>query len=190
MFQVPAISFFFSRFNEEARKLHRGPAQPTECAEEPWISVNPLLQILTPECHFPVSYQLPWAEVHTQAGTSSPSPVGTVGTELAPYSRGWSLIRLDLLYVSVSARLGRPCTDALLPPLTQIKTEDLSDSLQQTLSHRPCHLSQGPAMMSGNQMSGVNASLMLGSPDSLSGLSRGVEVKPSPKCLTSRPGSR
>uniref|UniRef100_A0A2K5LAB9 POU domain protein n=1 Tax=Cercocebus atys TaxID=9531 RepID=A0A2K5LAB9_CERAT len=40
----------------------------------------------------------------------------------------------------------------------QIKTEDLSDSLQQTLSHRPCHLSQGPAMMSGNQMSGVNAS--------------------------------
>ncbi|KAL0626939.1 Zinc finger protein [Plecturocebus cupreus] len=38
-----------------------------------------------------------------------------------------------------------------------IKTEDLSDSLQQTLSHRPCHLSQGPAMMSGNQMSGVNA---------------------------------
>lgn len=40
----------------------------------------------------------------------------------------------------------------------QIKTEDLSDSLQQTLSHRPCHLSQGPAMMPGNQMSGVNAS--------------------------------
>ncbi|PNI65829.1 POU2F3 isoform 5, partial [Pan troglodytes] len=39
-----------------------------------------------------------------------------------------------------------------------IKTEDLSDSLQQTLSHRPCHLSQGPAMMSGNQMSGLNAS--------------------------------
>uniref|UniRef100_I3MQG1 POU domain protein n=1 Tax=Ictidomys tridecemlineatus TaxID=43179 RepID=I3MQG1_ICTTR len=41
----------------------------------------------------------------------------------------------------------------------QIKTEDLSDSLQQTLSHRPCHLSQGPAMMSGNQMSGDMASL-------------------------------
>eukprot|EP00069_Balaena_mysticetus_P021815 bmy_13947T0 len=40
----------------------------------------------------------------------------------------------------------------------QIKTEDLSDSLQQTLSHRPCHLSQGPAMMPGNQMSGVNGS--------------------------------
>ncbi|XP_006148854.1 POU domain, class 2, transcription factor 3 [Tupaia chinensis] len=38
----------------------------------------------------------------------------------------------------------------------QIKTEDLSDSLQQTLSHRPCHLSQGPTMMPGNQMSGVN----------------------------------
>ncbi|XP_045058935.1 POU domain, class 2, transcription factor 3 isoform X3 [Desmodus rotundus] len=36
----------------------------------------------------------------------------------------------------------------------QIKTEDLNDSLQQTLSHRPCHLSQGPTMMSGNQMSG------------------------------------
>nr|XP_023499995.1 POU domain, class 2, transcription factor 3 [Equus caballus] len=36
----------------------------------------------------------------------------------------------------------------------QIKTEDLSDSLQQTLSHRPCHLSQGPATMAGNQMSG------------------------------------
>ncbi|KAM9080235.1 POU domain, class 2, transcription factor 3 isoform 1-T1 [Megaptera novaeangliae] len=41
----------------------------------------------------------------------------------------------------------------------QIKTEDLSDSLQQTLSHRPCHLSQGPAMMPGNQMSGDVASL-------------------------------
>ncbi|XP_021093421.1 POU domain, class 2, transcription factor 3 isoform X2 [Heterocephalus glaber] len=41
----------------------------------------------------------------------------------------------------------------------QIKTEDLGDSLQQTLSHRPCHLSQGPAMMSGNQMSGDMASL-------------------------------
>ncbi|XP_023987093.1 POU domain, class 2, transcription factor 3 isoform X2 [Physeter macrocephalus] len=41
----------------------------------------------------------------------------------------------------------------------QIKTEDLSDSLQQTLSHRPCHLSQGPAMMSGNQMSGDMASI-------------------------------
>uniref|UniRef100_A0A8C9USW5 POU domain protein n=1 Tax=Spermophilus dauricus TaxID=99837 RepID=A0A8C9USW5_SPEDA len=41
----------------------------------------------------------------------------------------------------------------------QIKTEDLSDSLQQTLSHRPCHLSQGPAMMSGNQMSGDMTSL-------------------------------
>ncbi|XP_036049752.1 POU domain, class 2, transcription factor 3 isoform X1 [Onychomys torridus] len=41
----------------------------------------------------------------------------------------------------------------------QIKTEDLGDSLQQTLSHRPCHLSQGPAMMPGNQMSGVGASL-------------------------------
>ncbi|XP_042088928.1 POU domain, class 2, transcription factor 3 isoform X3 [Ovis aries] len=41
----------------------------------------------------------------------------------------------------------------------QIKTEDLSDSLQQTLSHRPCHLSQGPAMMPGNQMSGDMASL-------------------------------
>ncbi|XP_053452100.1 POU domain, class 2, transcription factor 3 isoform X1 [Nycticebus coucang] len=40
----------------------------------------------------------------------------------------------------------------------QIKTEDLSDSLQQTLSHRPCHLTQ-PAMMSGNQMSGDMASL-------------------------------
>ncbi|KAF6105585.1 POU class 2 homeobox 3 [Phyllostomus discolor] len=40
----------------------------------------------------------------------------------------------------------------------QIKTEDVNDSLQQTLMHRPCHLSQGPAMMSGNQMSGVNAS--------------------------------
>uniref|UniRef100_H0X2W2 POU domain protein n=1 Tax=Otolemur garnettii TaxID=30611 RepID=H0X2W2_OTOGA len=40
----------------------------------------------------------------------------------------------------------------------QIKTEDLSDSLQQTLSLRSCHLTQGPAMMSGNQMSGVNAS--------------------------------
>nr|XP_054368211.1 POU domain, class 2, transcription factor 3 isoform X3 [Mirounga angustirostris] len=37
----------------------------------------------------------------------------------------------------------------------QIKTEDLSDSLQQTLSQRPCHLSQGPAMMPGNQMSGL-----------------------------------
>ncbi|XP_064433406.1 POU domain, class 2, transcription factor 3 isoform X5 [Mirounga angustirostris] len=37
----------------------------------------------------------------------------------------------------------------------QIKTEDLSDSLQQTLSQRPCHLSQGPAMMPGNQMSGA-----------------------------------
>ncbi|NIG60191.1 POU domain, class 2, transcription factor 3 isoform X1 [Pontoporia blainvillei] len=41
----------------------------------------------------------------------------------------------------------------------QIKTEDLSDSLQQTLSHRPCHLSQGPAMMPGNQMSGDMPSL-------------------------------
>uniref|UniRef100_A0A452VG52 POU domain protein n=2 Tax=Ursus maritimus TaxID=29073 RepID=A0A452VG52_URSMA len=41
----------------------------------------------------------------------------------------------------------------------QIKTEDLSDSLQQTLSHRPCHLSQGPAMMPGNQMSGDMTSL-------------------------------
>ncbi|XP_073095700.1 POU domain, class 2, transcription factor 3 isoform X2 [Manis javanica] len=41
----------------------------------------------------------------------------------------------------------------------QIKTEDLSDSLQQTLTHRPCHLSQGPAMMSGNQMSGDVTSL-------------------------------
>ncbi|ELW65833.1 POU domain, class 2, transcription factor 3, partial [Tupaia chinensis] len=41
----------------------------------------------------------------------------------------------------------------------QIKTEDLSDSLQQTLSHRPCHLSQGPTMMPGNQMSGDMASL-------------------------------
>lgn len=41
----------------------------------------------------------------------------------------------------------------------QIKTEDLGDSLQQSLSHRPCHLSQGPAMMPGSQMSGVNASL-------------------------------
>nr|XP_031526265.1 POU domain, class 2, transcription factor 3 isoform X1 [Vicugna pacos] len=41
----------------------------------------------------------------------------------------------------------------------QIKTEDLSDSLQQTLSHRPCHLSQGPAMMPGNQMSGDVPSL-------------------------------
>ncbi|XP_030620398.1 POU domain, class 2, transcription factor 3 isoform X3 [Delphinapterus leucas] len=41
----------------------------------------------------------------------------------------------------------------------QIKTEDLSDSLQQTLSHRPCHLSQGPAMIPGNQMSGDMASL-------------------------------
>ncbi|KAM9220130.1 POU domain, class 2, transcription factor 3 isoform 1-T1 [Dugong dugon] len=41
----------------------------------------------------------------------------------------------------------------------QIKTEDLSDSLQQTLSHRPCHLSQGPTMMSGNQMSGDMTSL-------------------------------
>ncbi|XP_036884440.1 POU domain, class 2, transcription factor 3 isoform X1 [Sturnira hondurensis] len=36
----------------------------------------------------------------------------------------------------------------------KIKTEDLNDSLQQTLLHRPCHLSQGPAMMSRNQMSG------------------------------------
>ncbi|XP_049713160.1 POU domain, class 2, transcription factor 3 isoform X1 [Elephas maximus indicus] len=41
----------------------------------------------------------------------------------------------------------------------QIKTEDLSDSLQQPLSHRPCHLSQGPTMMSGNQMSGDMTSL-------------------------------
>ncbi|KAG8522287.1 POU domain, class 2, transcription factor 3 [Galemys pyrenaicus] len=41
----------------------------------------------------------------------------------------------------------------------QIKTEDLSDSLQQTLPHRPCHLTQGPAMMSGNQMSGDMTSL-------------------------------
>ncbi|KAM7084846.1 POU domain, class 2, transcription factor 3 isoform 1-T1 [Molossus nigricans] len=41
----------------------------------------------------------------------------------------------------------------------QIKTEDLSDSLQQTLSHRPCHLSQGPAVMSGSQMSGDMTSL-------------------------------
>ncbi|OBS64895.1 hypothetical protein A6R68_06565, partial [Neotoma lepida] len=41
----------------------------------------------------------------------------------------------------------------------QIKTEDLGDSLQQTLSHRPCHLSQGPTMMPGNQMSGDMASL-------------------------------
>ncbi|KAM8818538.1 POU domain, class 2, transcription factor 3 isoform 3-T3 [Rhynchonycteris naso] len=41
----------------------------------------------------------------------------------------------------------------------QIKTEDLTDSLQQTLSHRPCHLSQGSAMMSGNQMSGDMTSL-------------------------------
>ncbi|XP_072809860.1 POU domain, class 2, transcription factor 3 isoform X1 [Vicugna pacos] len=41
----------------------------------------------------------------------------------------------------------------------RIKTEDLSDSLQQTLSHRPCHLSQGPAMMPGNQMSGDVPSL-------------------------------
>ena len=168
MFQVPAISFF-SRFNEEARKLHRGPAQPTECAEEPWISVNPPPADSDSRVPFPCLLRLPWAEVHTQAGTPSPSPVGTVGTDLAPYSRGWSLIHLDLLYVSASARLGRPRTDALLPPLTQIKTEDLSDSLQQTLSHRPCHLSQGPAMMSGNQMSGVNASLMPGSPDSISG---------------------
>uniref|UniRef100_A0A4X2JX42 POU domain protein n=1 Tax=Vombatus ursinus TaxID=29139 RepID=A0A4X2JX42_VOMUR len=40
----------------------------------------------------------------------------------------------------------------------QIKTEDLSDSLQPPLSHRPCHLSQGPAMMSGNQMPGVTIS--------------------------------
>ncbi|XP_044524972.1 POU domain, class 2, transcription factor 3 [Gracilinanus agilis] len=40
-----------------------------------------------------------------------------------------------------------------------IKTEDLSDSLQPQLSHRPCHLSQGPAMMSGNQMPGDMASL-------------------------------
>ncbi|XP_007651659.1 POU domain, class 2, transcription factor 3 isoform X1 [Cricetulus griseus] len=39
----------------------------------------------------------------------------------------------------------------------QIKTEDLGDSLQQSLSHRPCHLSQGPTMMPGNQMSGVGA---------------------------------
>lgn len=48
-----------------------------------------------------------------------------------------------------------------LPTLSlslQIKTEDLGDSLQQTLSHRPCHLSQGPTMMPGNQMSGVGAS--------------------------------
>ncbi|XP_031816015.1 POU domain, class 2, transcription factor 3 isoform X3 [Sarcophilus harrisii] len=41
----------------------------------------------------------------------------------------------------------------------QIKTEDLSDSLQPSLSHRPCHLSQGSAMMSGNQMPGDMASL-------------------------------
>ncbi|KAB1254697.1 POU domain; class 2; transcription factor 3 [Camelus dromedarius] len=47
---------------------------------------------------------------------------------------------------------------------SQIKTEDLSDSLQQTLSHRPCHLSQGPAMMPGNQMSGVNAIPRQGAP--------------------------
>uniref|UniRef100_F7AZC9 POU domain protein n=1 Tax=Monodelphis domestica TaxID=13616 RepID=F7AZC9_MONDO len=40
-----------------------------------------------------------------------------------------------------------------------IKTEDLSDSLQPQLSHRPCHLSQGPAMMSGNQMPGVSSPL-------------------------------
>nr|XP_003418312.1 POU domain, class 2, transcription factor 3 [Loxodonta africana] len=46
----------------------------------------------------------------------------------------------------------------LIPGTIQIKTEDLSDSLQQPLSHRPCHLSQGPTMMSGNQMSGVSAS--------------------------------
>ncbi|XP_006895697.1 PREDICTED: POU domain, class 2, transcription factor 3 [Elephantulus edwardii] len=39
----------------------------------------------------------------------------------------------------------------------QIKTEDLSDSLQQNLPHRPCHLSQGPTMMPGNQMSGVSS---------------------------------
>ncbi|CAK6448676.1 unnamed protein product [Pipistrellus nathusii] len=41
----------------------------------------------------------------------------------------------------------------------QIKTEDLSDSLQQTLSHRPCLLSQGPAMMAGSQVSGDLTSL-------------------------------
>nr|XP_019573762.1 PREDICTED: POU domain, class 2, transcription factor 3 [Rhinolophus sinicus] len=58
----------------------------------------------------------------------------------------------------------------------QIKTEDLSDSLQQTLAHGPCHMSQGPAMTSGNQMSGVNASSCQGDMTSLHPLQQLVLV--------------
>ncbi|XP_075403956.1 POU domain, class 2, transcription factor 3 [Tenrec ecaudatus] len=48
---------------------------------------------------------------------------------------------------------------ALLAGLLWIKTEDLSDSLQQALAHRSCHLPPGPTMMPGNQMSGDVTSL-------------------------------
>lgn len=76
---------------------------------------------------------------------------------LGGHGAGIFVASLGLLHFSTSVSLRCPGLTLSSCLQLQIKTEDLSDSLQQTLPHRPCHLSQAPAMMSGNQMSGVSA---------------------------------
>lgn len=104
-----------------------------------------------------VPYQLPRPEGLTQAGKSSCSPADA---ELVLWLSRLVTYLLPRSSLSFYFCLPGEAQNWCSPPCLhlQIKTEDLSDSLQQTLSHRPCHPSQGPATIPGNQMSGVNGS--------------------------------
>lgn len=120
------------------------------------LSGVPILQIGTPEGHsplFPTRFPVLKSTHRQENQATAQQALSQLFTVLVYYLSAALISEfLFLLAWEGSGLIFSSCLQL------QIKTEDINDSLQQTLLHRPCHLSQGPAMMSGNQMSGVNAS--------------------------------